>query len=331
MMFLTGQGKQDRTAAANAKKILDNAEAQLAQSAERRTGILRKMNADQLADMRASYDLRMAIIEEQNLGLITEAENRADGEEKEAETKARSGRMGRFMTTAAKNIARGINAAFMAAGILGLISMVFSLGQELYNALFPASEEMKKLQAELDSTTDKFETLAAEVGRMGDALASDKVRLLDKVVLLGNAANSTNIKQLVDELILLQAAAADTDANTQAVQGAFNNLLGEISDLSPELGRLAKEYAKGGNGQEEAGKRLKKYTERLIESGQAVKQLPAATEAVTREINKLAEATKEVTSLSALGRATQEQATKSAAQVAGAETALKKYKEKVYN
>ena len=53
-------------------------------------------------------------------------------------------------------------------------------------------------------------------------------------------ANSTNIKQLVDELILLQAAAADTDANTQAVQGAFNNLLGEISDLSPELGRLAK-------------------------------------------------------------------------------------------
>ena len=81
---------------------------------------------------------------------------------------------------------------------------------------------------------------------MGDALASDKVRLLDKVVLLGNAANSTNIKQLVDELILLQAAAADTDANTQAVQGAFNNLI-EISD-SPELGRLAKEYAKGGNG-----------------------------------------------------------------------------------
>lgn len=324
MMFLTGQGKQDRIAAANAKKILDNAEAQLAQSAERRTGILRKMNADQLADMRASYDLRMAIIEEQNLGLITEAEKiELMEKKKEAETKARSGRMGRFMTTAAKNIARGINAAFMAAGILGLISMVFSLGQELYNALFPASEEMKKLQAELDSTTDKFETLAAEVGRMGDALASDKVRLLDKVVLLGNAANSTNIKQLVDELILLQAAAADTDANTQAVQGAFNNLLGEISDLSPELGRLAKEYAKGGNGQEEAGKRLKKYTERLIESGQAVKQLPAATEAVTREINKLAEATKEVTSLSALGRATQEQATKSAAQVAGAETALK--------
>ena len=81
------------------------------------------------------------------------------------------------------------------------------------------------MQAELDSTTDKFETLAAEVGRMGDALASDKVRLLDKVVLLGNAANSTNIKQLVDELILLQAAAADTDANTQAVQGAFQQFI----------------------------------------------------------------------------------------------------------
>ena len=57
---------------------------------------------------------------------------------------------------------------------------------------------------------------------------------------------------------------------------------------------------------EEAGKRLKKYTERLIESGQAVKQLPAATEAVTREINKLAEATKEGNF--SLGRATQEQA-----------------------
>ena len=323
MMFLTGQGKQDRIAAANAKKILDNAEAQLAQSAERRTGILRRMNAQQLADMRASYDLRMAIIEEQNIGLITEAEKiELMEKKKEAETKARSGRMGRFMTTAAKNIARGINAAFMAAGILGLISMVFSLGQELYNALFPASEEMKKLQSELDSTTDKFETLAAEIDRMGDALRSDKVNLLDKVVILGNAANSADLKALIDDFSMLQAASKGTDANTVATTEAFNSLIGEISELSPELGRLAKVYAEGGDAQEKAGQDLSSYTQKLIESGQAVKTLPAATEAVTREINKLAEATKEVTSISALGRATQAQADKSAKIVEGAEAAL---------
>ncbi len=323
MMFLTGQGKQDRVAAANAKKILDNAEAQLKLSADKRTSILRKMNAQQLTDMRASYNLRMAIIEEQNIGLLTEAEKiELMEKKKEAETKARSGRMGRFMTTAAKNIARGINAAFMAAGILGLISMVFSLGQELYNALFPASEEMKRLQSELDSTTDKFETLASEIDRMGDALRSDKVNLIDKVVILGNAANSADLKALIDDFTMLEAASKGTDANTAATTEAFNSLLSEISELSPELGRLSKAYAEGGDTQEEAGKKLKNYTEKLIESGQAVKTLPAATEAVTREITKLAEATQEVTSISALGRATQAQAEKSAAIVAGAEAAL---------
>ena len=55
----SGQGKQDRIAAANAKKILDSTKHSLHKAQKEEQVFLRKIDGSQLADMRASYDPRI--------------------------------------------------------------------------------------------------------------------------------------------------------------------------------------------------------------------------------------------------------------------------------
>ena len=314
LAFLQGKDSaQTKAGMANADKILKTAEAQIASSAKRRTGALRHMNAEQVADMRRSYDLRAAILKKhdiQDATFLKRAELRAKA------TYFRIGasyqKMATLISRASVQMSRAMNAAFAATGIIGLIFLVKDLGTMILDAFVPGRKELKKLQEEVDDTADKYETLAGELKAISNVMKDADVSLVQRIEQLGNAVNSANLDQLIKDFDKLEEQKA-AGANVAALETNLKKTLAGVTEISPELGRLAAIVLEGGDAADQAKKDMKNYANILIEGAAASKQMADATRATNAELTKLITSAKPTTILDGLAAAARSEQSLSAA------------------
>jgi len=298
LAFLQGkESAQTATGMKNADKILKTAEAQLADSTKRRSGKLAHMNAEQVADMRRSYELRARILKKHNIqdaGIMKQIELRA--KLTSAKIEGFFTKMGAAVSKASIAMSRVMNAAFAATGIIGFAFLIKDLGGMMLDAFIPGRKELKKLQGAVDDTKEKYETLADELNRVNNAMRDPSINLTTRMQQLGNAVNSANIPQLLADFKELERQ-EKAGANVDELRLNLENTLKSIGRVSPKTEELTRKVLEGGLGARAARQELLNYNNTLIEAAAASKQLADSQRAAQEELNKLMEASKPTTIL----------------------------------
>jgi hypothetical protein len=217
--FLSGSA--DSKAAQNAaNKALSNAEAQLDTSAKKRTGIFRKMNAAQVADLRASYNARAAIISKGEAKFklsitgmkLTFKSFILTVQAGAATLKVAFATIG----TAAATLGKVLSRTFFWLSMIAIAYDVFNL---IKDYIFPVSEATKKVNEETEALIDKYKTLSEEITRTNGVLAEYKsLTTSERVVARGNIAASLDVEQFVKDINSL-------DKTAENFEDAKSNLL----------------------------------------------------------------------------------------------------------
>jgi len=281
--FLAG-GATSRAAEANAEKILKNAEKQLKDSLEVRSGYLKGANKQQVADLRASYEQRKRILqnfEKQHGNTWKKAELQVSS----YTTKARI-QLSRLQKTTArvsKAINKSLSTAFRVAGFIGIALLIFDLGKAAYEFFFPISKEAEKAQEAVESFTEKSKTLNEELDRMSQVRADITLQgLQERVIALGNAFNSANLVQRFREFDAL-------DPNTEGYKEArleIETTLEVLSKMSPEFAKATKSL--DFNNLSESGAELFNIANGFAEVATAAQKLPETLQGITLELTRLA-------------------------------------------
>ena len=194
MSFLAGKDDSKR-ASNNAKRILDGAQKQMDNAGKITTGKLKGYNKQQLADLQLSYQQRTQVVKKFETktrmsmkGIALTAKQTAAGIQVSFAKAFAS--ISRGATLAAK----GVDRAFKAAGIIGLIMLFVDLGKMAFDALFPMSTEAKRAQDEVAKLTEKTEELATHLAKVNELRAD--IGLLDlneATQQFGNAIQEANL------------------------------------------------------------------------------------------------------------------------------------------
>jgi hypothetical protein len=223
-------GSTDSKAAQNAaNKALTNAENQLKDSAKKRTGIFKHMNAAQVADLRASYDARAAIIKKGEVQFKLSA----TGMKLSWKSFVLSIRAGAatikiaFATiaSAAATLGTILSKAFF---YLSMIAIAYDVFKLIKGKIFPVSEATQTLNKDTDALIDKYKTLSEEIGRTNGVM-NEYVKLTTKerIVARGNAAASLDVEQFVKDINSL-------DKRAENFEDAKSNLL-KTAEAAVEL------------------------------------------------------------------------------------------------
>jgi hypothetical protein len=282
--FLTGS--TDSKAAQNAaNKALSHAESQLGLSADKRTGMLRKMNAAQVADLRASYNARAAIISkgEAKFKLSITGMKLAfksfilTVQAGAATLKAAFATIG----TAAATLGKVLSRAFFWLSMIVIAYDVFKL---IKDYIFPVSEATKKLNEETDALVDKYKTLSEEITRTNSVLAEyKKLSTKERVVARGNIAASLDVEQLVKDINSL-------DKTAENFEDAKSNLL-KTAEAAVEADSgfqvLFDTLKADGKITDAQGKSLLNLSNKLQEAKFGLEQMTAANQTTSAAFVKL--------------------------------------------
>ena len=287
--FLLGRSPKDSArAAANADKILKNAENQLKRHATVQTGTLKGANAKQVADMRASYVTRMGILTEYGVAEATMYQ-KADLAAQKYYTKGQimMTKFRSFMTASSIMISRGLNAIFAATGIIGLISLIGSVGYEIYKALNPANEEAEKLKNEIQASTEKVSGLVEELSRVPLALESSRISLDQKIIAVGNAVNSADLPALLQNLESVRKRAGESSEGFKTYRTEVLKLMLGLSDLDPRFAEFGVALYDNDKLTKEQTRSLADLSKEFISAGQAAQNLPRIMQQIREEQQKL--------------------------------------------
>ena len=303
LAFLQGkESAQTATGMRNADKILKTAEAQLADSSKRRTGTLKHMNAEQVADMRRSYELRARILKKHGIDDATLRKKLELGA-KITTTRIEGfyRKMAAGISKASIGMSRAMNAAFAATGIIGFLFLIKDLGTMFLDAFVPGRKELKKLQDEVDDTTDKYETLAGELGNINNAMRDTDITLIQRITQLGNAINTANVDKLINDYERL--ATLKPGIETEDFKASLEATRREIEILDPQIARFIDTILAGGDAGAQAKQDFENYRNVLIKGQVAVAKYGEASRATAEELTKLAQAQKATTVLDGIEKA----------------------------
>ena len=203
--FLKGN-TTSKSAQNAADKALTNAQSQLTKIAQgeavKRTGLLAKYNAAQVADMRASYNARAAIIKEGEVQFKRSLIGMS-WSWKNFKLVIASGTAA--MKVGFASLGAGIATVGVAIGAIffwvSTIALVVGLFYELGKMLFPTSEATAALNKETDSAIDKYKTLSEEIKRTTGVLADyGKLSIEDRITAKGNAIASIDVEKFTDQI-----------------------------------------------------------------------------------------------------------------------------------
>jgi len=272
-------GRSDSAAAQkNAKKILDNAEAQIKKYGAVTTGYLKGKNAEQVADLRNSYATRMGILKGH------EARHKASTTRMGAHWRlyALQGRAAMaqiglgLQGLAAKAAAAGamINAAF------GWIGLLVLAGQALYAAyqyFFPVAEAVTKAKQAMDDFTQSTKDINEELGKTAEVLGrGDLLNISDSVVAMGNALTSANLAERVAEFGKLDES-IDPDKYADA-KSALVETFRTVGQFNPEVRALGDAFERNGYLTEAQSDRLSQLTGQAADTASAIQGLAGAME-----------------------------------------------------
>jgi len=267
--FMTGTGGNQKAAG----DTLRDAENQLKKHGEIRRGALQGYNKAELQDMRRSYDLRVAHAAKSNKKI-----QMFFGETK-MKFKKNLLIMGRewklFTATMAKTArwtAGVINKAFSAMSWIGMISLIISAGQSLWEWIFPKPAEQKAAEETIDTLTKKYEGLAGEMNNA--AKARDNMAVGGQAAISeGRSLQSLDPKNFIEQVDNLQNLKGMDDVDE--LQEKMLGVVDAAAALNPEFNKLKP------NIENFAGPVSSKLKTSLIETsaetidlGQRIEQLP---------------------------------------------------------
>jgi hypothetical protein len=270
MNFLTGEGKGR---AADADRILKGAERQTLDGKKALTGQLQGYNALEVADLRKSYDRRVALagtattkikgfwastfqlLKVGTLGVQS------------AWSKAMAG-----MVTVARGAAKAINVAMAAASLVGVIMLLFSLGTALKDFLFPLSDKMQAENDKIAEMADGYKTLNKE---MALNAAARKDRLIGSEITMAEGATlqGADVGKVISDIRTFRGTSTSAEGY-EDTQKDLEGVAKQLAIINPEFSVLQGFLAGTGDISIEFGQKLVQSANDAIELGNELRQLP---------------------------------------------------------
>jgi|SaaInlV_125m_DNA_1040241.scaffolds.fasta_scaffold00579_8 hypothetical protein len=272
--FLLGT-HDNATAKRNADKILTNAQRDIDNHGAVITGKLKGFNAQQVADLRASYNTRVATIKgNEKVHGVSIAKMKAHLklyglQVKSTFSAARVAVVG-FAATAATAMAT-LSAAM---GWIGLIALAASMMYELYRYLNPIPEEIRKAKEEMESFEEKIRGVNEELTKTVDLMGTNLLGVSEAVVASGNALNSTD---LINSVIAFENLdrAIDPELYDKAKK-ELNNTFNIAAKLAPEIEELAAAFKESSSLTGDQKQSLSKVIEEYVTASTSIQGMTEA-------------------------------------------------------
>ena len=270
--FLTGSGQGTKTQQAAAAKILKNANAQMMEFGEVRSGALKGYLDKELAFMQASYDKRVGIAQT----TTSKISNFFKRMWMRITLNSKRGlKMWKFtmgaMATAAKGAAKAINVAMSAIAIVGIIALILSAAKELYRYFFPLSELEKENIKTVEELTSKYKDLTGELERSRSArekyLAGSAVDANK-----GRALQSADPDAIMKDMDVLAKMDPKTEGFNK-LKTELKDIVKELTEINPEFAALQDHLENGTEVGRDLRKSLKASTNTAIELANAIESL----------------------------------------------------------
>jgi len=296
MSFLSGED-ESRRAQTNADKILKGAEKQIIDGKKVTTGKLKGFNAQEVKDLRTSYDQRVLVVKKfekttrlSMKGIELTAKQTAAGIST-AFTKA-------FASAAAgaKKLAGGVDLLFKAAGIAGAILLFIDLGKMAMDALFPIPPAARRANEEVAGLSEKAAELGDHLSKVNEIRADRTLQNLEeRTIQFGNAIKEANVANpggLIDQINSL-----DAKKGTEGFGEYRENLLettSQLAKLDSRFAPLNQAIIDNTKLTKEDAKAILALNENAQRSANALQQITearkAADQALQSTVNSIAEA-----------------------------------------
>lgn len=275
--FLTGaeSGMGGRGQQAS-RKMLDDAKAQMVEYGEIRRGQLRQYSAEELNQAEATYQQKIANAN------MSEKELQAQKKLTAAESAKLNKKMGdgyqSFGTRVVgigRLMAKGLNAAFAAVAIFGMLSLAFELIKKIISVMNPLTEKQKEEEEQAKKLTAVYKQLNEELERNAN-VRRDMLGTGASLQNKGQSMQGIDMKNLINN-INSQAIADDrgSDAFLDA-QEQIKKTIQKAIDLDDRFEALRGDY-KDGIIPESVATNMRKFASDIIETGQNLGNLPQQT------------------------------------------------------
>ena len=298
--FLSGQSDNKR-GQKNADKVLRNAESSLKKHTTVQNGMFKGMNAQQVADMRRSYNIRAGIIK-QGEQIHGSAYKRKTMQVRVWAMKTKlafsSVKTGMAKLGAA---AAGFGAKLSAAmGWIGLIGMLATAMISFAKSRLP--EKVKKSNAASKEFSDTMKTLNEEIDGFTRVAKSGMLTASQMAEQQGNAVKSADLLKRTQTLYngVIDSTSKKFKKNKAELQSTFDKMA-KLNPKMKEFADIVKDPAFGGFTEDQT-KRLKAAEDQYKQIGQYTAGLSNATKAVRQEFAQLAGANKSINPLAGVLR-----------------------------
>ena len=282
--FLTGaeSGMGGRGQQAS-RKMLDDAKAQMVEYGEIRRGQLRQYSAEELNQAEATYQQKIANAK------MSEKELQAQKKLTAAESAKLNKKMGdgyqSFGTRVVgigRLMAKGLNAAFAAVAIFGMLSLAFELIKKLISVMNPLTEKQKEEEEQAKKLTAVYKQLNEELERNAN-VRRDMLGTGASLQNKGQSMQGIDMKNLINN-INSQAIAEDQGSESfLAAQEQIEAAIQKAIDLDSRFAALKGDY-KDGIIPEGVATNMRKFASDIIETGQNLGNLPQQTDKAVKSL-----------------------------------------------
>ena len=284
--FLTGAGEGTKTQQAAAAKILKNANAQMMEFGEVRSGTLKGYLDDELAFMQASYDKRVGIAQT----TTSKIGNFFKRMWMRITLNSKRGlKMWKFtmgaMATAAKGAAKAINVAMSAIAIVGIISLIASSIKEFYRYLFPLTELEKENIKTVEELIEKYKDLGGEMAaarkQRENYLAGSEVSAN-----IGRSVSSADPEELIKQINRIAGMDPGTD-KFQDLQEKMLSVVDELEEIDVRFKGLRKPLEDGTRVGTEMASELIKVGREATKLGNTIENMARKSNAAAKSFDSL--------------------------------------------
>ena len=277
--------------------MIDKANAEISGN-RKRTGALAKLGRADVAVLQSSLDAQLQSEKEYaaQQKKVTDAQL-TDTEKKQQKRAASWGKANTKILQGGKFLATGVNVAFKAIAIFGLLSLLFAAAQALYRLLNPLTDIQKSEAASATELTEKYKLLNEELRRNAKARAS----ILSggsSVESIGNSLQGVDVPGVMGNINELGAR---KDTKSDDYKKARKEIMGTILELTKidvRFRKIYSEFKKTGRVSADSAKEVKVFTNELIESGRNIASLPGLMKATNTAFSDLGKDATQNTNLS---------------------------------
>ncbi len=306
LSYLMGEGDagsaRQRQAA---RKILDNALADLENHREVQRGTLIGYNKQEVADLDKSYRAREAMTQAHAKKTIFSFDFIKQGwKGMNLSMKATWASTMQFVSRAAAFAAGTISMAFNAIAIGGLLVVLIQAAKSVYRHFNPLSEEMQRQQKHIESLKDRYGTLSEEILRLQDVMKSTFLAS-DFAPAIGNMIQSIDVKNVIDQINY--ASNFERDTSEGAVYGeTVKNLKATVTFLAatdPLFRKLRENLLANKKLTEDETKAIVQRANELINTAKIIESLPELYNTAATALTNLLKTAETQTPLSAFASA----------------------------